>query len=168
MVKADYIEVIDKHFSAKQQRLSNIKSYTLERLKKVIEKYNIEYDENEIIRAKKENKIEKKKDNKKITYTTKHYDVNFDLISRLGLLDEVKYKYVKKLDEDEIYDIEVTYKYDPNDSPTEITAKFIFETDSIKVSMNNRWNTSSPFALIMCEVVECELEDEEEDEEEED
>ena len=49
MLKADYVELIENHFEAQGKKLSNLSKATLPKLKEIIEKYNIEYDEKQIV-----------------------------------------------------------------------------------------------------------------------
>jgi hypothetical protein len=62
LLKADYIEIIESHFSKQGKRLTNLSKATLPKLKEIIEKYNIEFDEKEIIEKNDEKKqLEKEK-----------------------------------------------------------------------------------------------------------
>jgi hypothetical protein len=62
MLKADYVELIEKHFQAQGKKMSNLSKMTLPKLKEIIEKYNIEYDEKTIITENEELKVKQKKE----------------------------------------------------------------------------------------------------------
>ncbi len=66
IVKADYITVINNHFAKKGKKLTNVSKMTLPRLKEIIAKYEIEFDEEQILKeneeADKKNKEKKEKE----------------------------------------------------------------------------------------------------------
>ena len=62
MLKADYVELIEKHFAAQGKKMSNLSKATLPRLKEIIKEHNIEYDEKTIVAENEELKIKQKKE----------------------------------------------------------------------------------------------------------
>tara|TARA_R110000803_G_scaffold195541_1_gene258781 strand:+ start:2817 stop:3455 length:639 start_codon:yes stop_codon:yes gene_type:complete len=62
MLKADYVELIENHFEAQGKKMSNLSKATLPKLKEIIEKYNIKYDEKAIVAGNEEIKIKQKKE----------------------------------------------------------------------------------------------------------
>ena len=48
-LKADYINIINSHFAKQGKGLTNLSKATMHQLKELIEKYDIKYDEKEII-----------------------------------------------------------------------------------------------------------------------
>lgn len=61
LLKADYVKIIEEHFLKEGKTMSNLTKATLPKLKEIIEKYNIEYDEDEIATNNKNLKIEAQK-----------------------------------------------------------------------------------------------------------
>ena len=66
LVKADYVAIIQNHFSKQNKRLSNVTKMTLYQLKETITRYEIEFDEEKILKeneeADKKNKEKKEKE----------------------------------------------------------------------------------------------------------
>lgn len=50
MLKADYVKVIESHFANEGKKLSNLSKATLPKLKEIIEKYDIKFDEKEMVK----------------------------------------------------------------------------------------------------------------------
>ena len=61
MLKADYVKIVEEHFFKEGKKVSNLSKATIPKLKEIIEKYNIEYDEDEIDTNNKNLKIEAQK-----------------------------------------------------------------------------------------------------------
>ena len=61
MLKADYVELIEKHFAAQGKKMSNLSKATLPRLKEIIKEHNIEYDEKTIVAENEELKVKQQK-----------------------------------------------------------------------------------------------------------
>ena len=83
-------------------------------------------------------------------------------MKELDLFDDVPYKYIKDIidDDDEQFVVEVEYL--PCDIVAYNTVKFTFELDKIFFEFENTYSTSSPYALLLLEY--C-ADDEEEEEE---
>ena len=99
-------------------------------------------------------------------------------MKKLDLFDNISYKYIKDIINDDDYDIEVEIKDFECDRIAYCKTQFTFSIPQLiderfgekyyeykKFVVENEYNTSSPFALMMCELYE---DDEEEEEEEED
>ena len=99
-----------------------------------------------------------------------------ETMKKLDLFDNISYKYIKDIinDDDDCIDVEIEDV--ECDRITYCKTRFKFQIDLgsgngvLKVTTEKEYNTSSPFALMMCELEEDEEEEEEgeEDEEEED
>jgi hypothetical protein len=59
MLKADYVKIIEEHFAKEGKCLSNLSKATLPKLKEIIEKYDIKFDEKSIVE---ENEKQKQKE----------------------------------------------------------------------------------------------------------
>tara|TARA_Y100000004_G_C8885598_1_gene399569 strand:+ start:130 stop:786 length:657 start_codon:yes stop_codon:yes gene_type:complete len=93
MLKQDYIDIINEHFASQGKKLSNLGKANIADLKKVIEKYDIKYDEAECI---KEKNIQIKKKKEKEEKEEKEREENYN---NYKLEKEKKMNYWKKLDE---------------------------------------------------------------------
>ena len=65
LLKADYVNIIQEHFAKEGKRMANISKATIPKLKELIEKYNIKYDEKEIIEENEKQKKELKEEEEK-------------------------------------------------------------------------------------------------------
>tara|TARA_R110001606_G_scaffold312102_1_gene458852 strand:- start:301 stop:927 length:627 start_codon:yes stop_codon:yes gene_type:complete len=65
-LKADYINIINSHFAKQGKGLTNLSKATMNQLKELIEKYDIKYDEKEIIEENDKKKKEEKEAKEKI------------------------------------------------------------------------------------------------------
>lgn len=65
LLKADYVNIIETHFAKEGKRLTNLSKATIPRLKELIEKYDIKYDEKEIIEENDKKKKEEKEEEEK-------------------------------------------------------------------------------------------------------
>jgi len=95
-----------------------------------------------------------------------------------GILDDVKYKYFKELDDDDEIVVHVYY-IDDDDRPTYCTAVFNFDLKydcsggslrleaEVTFDVKKTYNTSSPFALMLIDLQEENDKEESEEEEEE-
>ena len=70
MLKSEYVTLIQEHFAAINQKMTNLDKSTLPRLKEIVEEYSIECDEELIIvtteALKMQQKLKKARENKKI------------------------------------------------------------------------------------------------------
>ena len=94
MMKQDYIDIINEHFASQGKKLANIGKANLTDLKKVIEKYDIKYDEAEYLKEKNIQIKKKKEKEEKEKKEQEERDNNYKLEK------EKKINYWKELDED--------------------------------------------------------------------
>jgi len=98
LLKADYINIIESHFAKQGKRLTNLSKSTLPKLKEIIEKYNIKFDEKQIIEDNEEiiklQKEKKKKEDKEREERDKKYKEEKDRKKKEweGLTEEEKDK----------------------------------------------------------------------------
>jgi hypothetical protein len=68
-------------------------------------------------------------------------------------MNKLKNKYPEKYNDDDVFDVE--FEWIENDRPCFNSIKVFWETDHVKFSNTIEYNTSSPMAMWLCNVLPC-------------